>query len=664
MRYYHVVRSIILIGLIFSFIQEAQGYPTANFQTQGSEWVRSDNDSLFSGIHLAQYTYSVSVFNLKDDSHTVLGNITYTLDGDNIVDMDDEEYAQRNGSFIHWVYPTDRVIVEDDWIHTGVKSGYYYSKYVPMNINRWTNKSIFNSDGFQLAKFNVTFENSTYDFIWGGIQAEEHTIANATFNATILLDTFSTDAPITKFDKQTEHQIQFNLLNKSLVETNRAYNFSVVIKLNLAKNNDTTISAIEYKPYFAISYGKQNGHSAGGANFTATMPADMLPEHVHYASASTNVSNTWSYSSTLLSGMKFNEIINVVNATTPTPTANVSISGFSFQPQTINVSAGTTVTWTNLDSVAHTVTSDTGLFDSSSLSTGQTFSRTFNTAGNYDYHCSIHPSMTGRVAVSSPTTAGTDTVGVYNNAGTWALWNSTSNAADIVGFGFTNTIPVVGDWNGDGKTDVGVYNKGGNNFLLRNGTSLGIIGLGWSGVTPVVGDWNGDDRDEVGVYNNAGTWALWNSTTSAADIVGFGWANTTPVVGDWNGDGTTEVGIYNKGGNNFLLKTASGFDVIGLGWSSVTPVAGDWNSDGRDEVGVYDNAGTWALWNSTTRSADIVGFGWADTAPVVGDWNGDGKTDVGIYNNGGNNFFIKTDSGATAIGLGWEGVTLVVGRWN
>jgi len=82
-------------------------------------------------------------------------------------------------------------------------------------------------------------------------------------------------------------------------------------------------------------------------------------------------------------------------------TANVSIPGFSFQPQNINVSAGTTVTWTNLDSTSHTVTSDTGLFDSGSLSNGQTFSRTFNTAGNYDYHCSIHSFMTGRVVVSS-----------------------------------------------------------------------------------------------------------------------------------------------------------------------------------------------------------------------------------------------------------------------
>jgi hypothetical protein len=180
--------------------------------------------------------------------------------------------------------------------------------------------------------------------------------------------------------------------------------------------------------------------------------------------------------------------------------------------------------------------------------------------------------------ITSVQSAPKKTVGVYDNTGTWALWNSTSNSADLVGFGFANTTPVVGDWNSDVKTDVGIYNKVGNNFLIRypNGT-FAVIGLGWTGVTPVIGDWNGDGKDEVGVYNNIGTWALWNSTSNSADLVGFGFANTAPVVGDWNGDGKTDVGIYNKGGNNFLLRNASGTTAIGLGWTGVTPVVGRWS---------------------------------------------------------------------------------------
>ena len=254
------------------------------------------------------------------------------------------------------------------------------------------------------------------------------------------------------------------------------------------------------------------------------------------------------------------------------------------------------------------------------------------------------------------------TIGVYDNGGTWALWNASGNTADIVGFGWSGTEPVVGDWDGDGNTEIGVYNTGGNNFLILTDFGFDVIGLGWGGVTPVVGDWNGDGSDQVGVYDNQGTWALWNG--AGADIVGFGWPGTEPVVGDWDGDGLIEVGIYNRGGNNFLIQTDSGFDIIGLGWDYVTPVVGDWNGDGSDEAGVYDNMGTWALWDTVSHTAVIVGFGWPGTEPVVGDWNRDGSTEVGIYNTGGNNFFIQTDLGAEVIGLGWNGVTPVVGSWS
>ncbi|WP_245546327.1 lamin tail domain-containing protein [Methanomethylovorans hollandica] len=254
-----------------------------------------------------------------------------------------------------------------------------------------------------------------------------------------------------------------------------------------------------------------------------------------------------------------------------------------------------------------------------------------------------------------------DEVGVFDN-GQWAVGNDPATAT-IFGFGWINTKPMVGDWNGDGKEEVGVYNPSGKNFVIQDANGYKVIGLGWTGVIPVVGNWNGDRADEVGVYNTEGTWALWNTDTNSADIVGFGWVGTEPVVGDWDGDDVTEVGIYNRRGNNFLLQKGSGFDIIGLGWTGVTPVVGDWNGDGADEVGVYNNAGTWALWNTDTNSAEIVGFGWAGTEPIVGDWNGDGIFEVGIYNTAGNNFLIQTENGFDVIGLGWSRVTPVIGSW-
>jgi plastocyanin len=81
-------------------------------------------------------------------------------------------------------------------------------------------------------------------------------------------------------------------------------------------------------------------------------------------------------------------------------TNEVWIQGMAYSPSTITVTAGTTITWTNKDGVAHTVTSSTGLFDSGSIGTNGTYSRTFTTTGTFQYYCIIHPSMVASVVVN------------------------------------------------------------------------------------------------------------------------------------------------------------------------------------------------------------------------------------------------------------------------
>jgi plastocyanin len=96
-------------------------------------------------------------------------------------------------------------------------------------------------------------------------------------------------------------------------------------------------------------------------------------------------------------------------STAPSPAASaaggggggtaVTIKDFAFGPQTLEVAVGSTVTWTNQDSAAHTATADDGSFDSKSIASGGEFSQTFSTAGTFAYHCSIHTSMTGSITV-------------------------------------------------------------------------------------------------------------------------------------------------------------------------------------------------------------------------------------------------------------------------
>jgi plastocyanin len=80
--------------------------------------------------------------------------------------------------------------------------------------------------------------------------------------------------------------------------------------------------------------------------------------------------------------------------------AAVTISNFAFQPASLQIAAGSSVTWTNQDSTAHTVTSDSGAFDSGQLAPGASFTQMFMTPGTYTYHCQIHPFMTAIIVVS------------------------------------------------------------------------------------------------------------------------------------------------------------------------------------------------------------------------------------------------------------------------
>ena len=80
----------------------------------------------------------------------------------------------------------------------------------------------------------------------------------------------------------------------------------------------------------------------------------------------------------------------------------VTIERSRFEPDELTISAGTEVTWENLDAFAHTVTSDEDsslAFDSGELAQGDTFSQAFDEAGTYEYFCEIHPTMQSTVVV-------------------------------------------------------------------------------------------------------------------------------------------------------------------------------------------------------------------------------------------------------------------------
>ena len=92
------------------------------------------------------------------------------------------------------------------------------------------------------------------------------------------------------------------------------------------------------------------------------------------------------------------------SSSTATATNVVSIKDYMFEPATVRVKPGTTITWTNQDAVNHTITADTASANAPSsmdIGKGASYSFQFNVPGTYTYHCFPHPYMHGSVIVSN-----------------------------------------------------------------------------------------------------------------------------------------------------------------------------------------------------------------------------------------------------------------------
>lgn len=211
------------------------------------------------------------------------------------------------------------------------------------------------------------------------------------------------------------------------------------------------------------------------------------------------------------------------------------------------------------------------------------------------------------IPVAGRWVAGTlfDNVGMFRN-GQWFL--DTGNQkyegplfGDLrYNFGSIGDLPVVGDWDGDGDDDIGVY-RAGKFYLDANGnhqwdgTAGGDLLRTFGNPTgdlPVVGDWNGDGVDDIGIFRNvatAGRFYLdtngngsWSGPATDATFI-FGNAGDKPVSGDWNGNGIDDIGVVRGGswyldqnGNRAWNGAGTGDIRLNFGSATDTPLVGIW----------------------------------------------------------------------------------------
>lgn len=270
----------------------------------------------------------------------------------------------------------------------------------------------------------------------------------------------------------------------------------------------------------------------------------------------------------------------------------------------------------------------------------------------------------------------------------WLVDRDGDGRPDQFNFGAPEGIPVVGDFNGDGQDEFGVYIDG-EWFIDVNGNAVWDdddlwASLGTSTDQPVTGDWDGDGKTDIGIFGmewpgdplaiqsdpglpdpqNPVSAKLKNvppdarhaaqgqrllKKTSAGEVRSdlidhvfeYGDEGHVAITGDWNGDGIDQIGVYSNG--SFLLDTNgngrldSADTRRSYGVSSGRPVVGDFNGDGIDDLAIYQ-AGRWRVDTNSNGRFDatdqVFNVGQAGDTPVAGDWNGDGVDEPGVYRGG------------------------------
>lgn len=202
--------------------------------------------------------------------------------------------------------------------------------------------------------------------------------------------------------------------------------------------------------------------------------------------------------------------------------------------------------------------------------------------------------------------------------------------------------PLAGDWDGDGRDTVGVYNPANRTFLVRGEVASGrrfvtTPPVGPFGAIPIAGDWDGEGGDEIGVYDpltrRFSFYTIRGVTARPSQV--FGAAGDLPIIGDWDGDGVDDVGTYSPGSQAFSLRRPDGStrtEVFGA--ANDTPVVGDWNGDHVDDIGTFRSSDdTFLLAAAASDGGHEIRpstYGPTRHLPVVGDWDGNGTDENGI----------------------------------
>ncbi|MBF0522507.1 MAG: hypothetical protein HQL24_05555 [Candidatus Omnitrophica bacterium] len=391
----------------------------------------------------------------------------------------------------------------------------------------------------------------------------------------------------------------------------------------------------------------------------------------------------------------------IINNTNRKPIVNLTASKYTVSPNT-------TLTITLLasdpdgDALTYSLKKDTQVIGSGVFTNTVTVSTSFADIGDHTFTATV----TDSGSLSATQTIGIDVadpllnqyainpvmgdfngdalmdLGLHNSdTGNWEIALSNAgvftNSVDwLSGFGNSRSWqPTSGDFNGDGKTDVAVYNTATGEFkvALSTGSSFSAQATTWltfSGASAswqiFTGNFNADKYTDLGFYNkdtgevkvSLGTGTGFGSLTTWVNNFGTG---SVAMSGDFNGDSLSDLCLFKKETGEFrILLSNSQVFVDGSIWISgfamgLDPILSDFNHDGLTDIGYWDKStGSWYYAISTgsqfvNKGTWLTSFTAANAeSATTGDFNADGIMDRALFDRdaqGINRWIIQLTSG-------------------
>ena len=257
-------------------------------------------------------------------------------------------------------------------------------------------------------------------------------------------------------------------------------------------------------------------------------------------------------------------------------------------------------------------------------------------------------------------------IGIFRPSGgasEWWINRSSTGQTFALQFGASTDRIAPADYTGDGKTDIALFRpSSGEWYVLRSEDfSFFALPFGTTGDIPVPANYDADGKADFAVFRpSTSTWFISQSSGAPTRIERFGATGDQPVVSDYDGDGKADSAIFRPaatGAEWWINRSTAGLLAVQFGASTDKAAQGDYTGDGKTDIAIWrPTTGEWLIVRSDDFSFYGFPFGASGDVIAPGDYDGDGKFDPTVFRPSSATWFIaRTTAGTQIVQFGANG---------